>query len=145
MSDGRERRSLVKWLIGGGFVASLTSFLYPAIRYLSPPKTSQSDVNQIVAGKTNSLPPNSGKIVRFGDQPVILIHVRGDDWRAFSAICTHLSCIVQYDPDRRQIWCPCHDGRYDLRGNVVGGPPPKPLEEYQVRLSQDEVVVTRKS
>ena len=49
-------------------------------------------------------------------------------FRAFSAVCTHLDCTVQYKADTSQIWCACHNGLYDLSGNVVSGPPPRPLE-----------------
>jgi Rieske Fe-S protein len=67
--------------------------------------------------------------------------------RAFNAVCTHLNCTVQYRADTSQIWCACHNGIYDLGGNVVSGPPPRPLEPYVVNLrgepGQEDVVVSR--
>jgi len=137
-----QRRSLVRWLLGGGFTISLASFLYPVIRFLNPPPVSEAAVNEVVAGKVQDLTPNSGKIVRFGNSPVILLRLNQTDWRAFSAVCTHLSCIVQYQPEGTRIWCACHNGVYNLNGQVVSGPPPRPLEEYAVHIRGEDVVVS---
>ena len=63
---------------------------------------------------------------------------------AMSATCTHLSCTVQYRNDLHQVWCACHNGMYDLTGRNLSGPPPRPLEGYQVHLRGDEIVVSRK-
>ncbi len=143
-ADGTEdRRGLIRWLLGGGFVISLSSFVYPVIRFLNPPAVSEAVVNEVVAGKVQDIKPNSGTIIRFGETPVILIRVNQTDWRAFSAVCTHLSCIVQYEPARTRIWCACHNGVYNLQGQVVSGPPPKPLRPYEVHIRQDEVVITQ--
>jgi cytochrome b6-f complex iron-sulfur subunit len=138
-----ERRGLVRWLLGTGFAISISSFLYPVIRYLNPPQVSEAAVNEVVAGKVQDLKPNSGKIVRFGDNPVLLVRTSQTEWRAFSAVCTHLSCIVQYEPERTRIWCACHNGVYNLQGQVVSGPPPRPLPAYAVHIRENnEVVIT---
>ena len=131
--------------VGGGFVASITSFVYPAIKFINPPEMPEASVNEVSAGKTQDLKPNSGKIVKFGSRPALLVRVGETEWRAFSAVCTHLNCTVQYSDTRRQIWCACHNGSYDLNGKVVSGPPPAPLEEYTVRVRGEEVVISRKS
>ena len=138
-----ERRGLIRWLLGGGFVISLSSFLYPVFRFLNPPQVSEAAVNQVAAGKVEELKPNSSKIVKFGDNPVLLIRVNPTEWRAFSAVCTHLSCIVQYEPERTRIWCACHNGGHNLQGQVVSGPPPRPLQAYTVHIREDDVVITQ--
>ena len=68
----------------------------------------------------------------------------GGAYRALSATCTHLLWTVQYRPDLKEIWCPCHNGIYDLNGRNVSGPPPRPLDVFDVHLGGDEVVVSRK-
>lgn len=141
----QERRSLIRWLLGGGFIASIVSFLYPAVKFMSPPEVPEAAVNEVEAGNTADLKPNSGKIVKFGTRPVLLIRASETEWKAFSGICTHLNCTVQYRDDSRQIWCACHNGYYDLNGRVVSGPPPRPLEEYTVRLRGDEIVIARQA
>ena len=141
----QERRTLIRWLLGGGFTASIASFIYPAIRFMNPPDVPEASVNEVSAGKIQDLKPNGGKIVRFGSRPALLVRVDENQWRAFSAVCTHLNCTVQYRDSTRQIWCACHNGTYDLNGHVVSGPPPAALEEYAVRVRGDEVVISRKA
>lgn len=131
-------------LVGGGFAGSIASFLYPVLRFIIPPEVAESATNEVTAVKVSELPPNSGKIFKFGSRPGIVLRTPGGEWRAFSAICTHLNCTVQYRNDMRMIWCACHNGMYDLNGQVVSGPPPRPLEEYAVNIRSDEVVVSRK-
>jgi cytochrome b6-f complex iron-sulfur subunit len=140
-----ERRNLIRSLLGGGFAASLAAFLYPVIRFMNPPSVPEASVNEVPGGKIQDLKPNSGKIVKFGSRPVLLVRLNETEWRAFSAVCTHLNCTVQYQEQRRQIWCACHNGFYDLNGNVVSGPPPKPLDEYVARVRGDEVVISRRA
>ena len=140
----QERRSLLRGLLGGGFTASVLSFLYPAIKFMNPPLVPEASTNEVSAGKVQSLKPNSGKIVKFGSRPALLVRVNETEWRAFSAICTHLNCTVQFQDSTQQIWCACHNGYYDLNGKVVSGPPPRPLEEYAVHIRGEDVVITRR-
>jgi|SRR5579864_2134156 len=145
ISDNQSRRSLLSWLLGGGVAASLASFFYPVIRFLNPPHVTEAAVNEVDAGKVGDLKPNSGKIVKFGNKPALLVRVNDTEWKAFTAVCTHLNCTVQYQETNRQIWCACHNGTYDMNGHVVSGPPPNPLEEYAVRLRGDDIVISRRA
>ena len=140
----QDRRTLIRSLLGGGFTASILSFLYPAIRFMDPPSVPEASTNEVTAGKVQDLKPNSGKIVKFGSRPALLIRLNDTEWRAFSAVCTHLNCTVQFRDSSRQIWCACHNGFYDLNGKVVSGPPPRPLEEFVVHVRGDEVVISRR-
>jgi cytochrome b6-f complex iron-sulfur subunit len=141
----QDRRDLLAWLLGGSAVASLSSFFYPVLRFLNPPAVAEAAVNEVAAGKVQDLRPNSGKIVKFGNKPALLVRVNETDWKAFSAVCTHLNCTVQYQDTSRQIWCACHNGFYDINGRVVSGPPPKPLEEFTVRVRGEDVVISRRA
>jgi Rieske Fe-S protein len=143
MTEGR--RGVLRWILGGGFAASIVSFLYPAFRFMNPPAVPEAAVNEASAGKVSDFAPSSGKIVKFGSRPVLLIRLNQTEWRAFAGTCTHLNCTVQYQDTSRQIWCACHNGFYDLNGRVVSGPPPRPLEEYSVHVRGEEVVVARRS
>ena len=143
MPEGR--RELLRWVLGGGFVASAVSFLFPALRFMSPPAIPEAAVNEASAAKVSDLKPNSGKIVKFGSKPVLLVRLNETDWRAFSAVCTHLNCTVQYQETSHQIWCACHNALYDLNGRVVSGPPPRPLDEFTVHIRGEEVVISRRA
>jgi len=138
------RRRLIEVFLGGGLLASFVSFLYPVLRYLIPPPVADLGAEKIVAAKVTELKANSAKIFRFGSRPGLLVRNADGTYRALSATCTHLSCTVQYRSDLRQIWCACHNGIYDLNGRNVSGPPPRPLEVFDVHSRGDEIVVSRK-
>lgn len=140
-----SRRRVLDFLLGGGILATLGSMVYTTFRYLLPSKAAATSVGSVRAAKMAELKPNSGKIFRFGSQPAILVRTPSGEFRAFSAVCTHLACTVQYRPDLEHIWCACHNGHYDLHGRNIAGPPPRPLPPYDVQLRGDEIVVKRKA
>jgi Rieske Fe-S protein len=140
-----NRRSFVSLLLGGGVVGWLGSVLYPIISYLNPPKVAEANVQMVKAGVASEFPNNSSQIVKFGRKPVILIRSETGEFRALSATCTHLDCIVQYRGDLKQIWCACHNGLYDLKGRNISGPPPRPLDEYAVNIVEDEIHISEMS
>ena len=133
-----SRRRFLNWFLGTSSGALLASIVYPVLRYISPPEVPEATTNQVEAGATNDpeLLENGYKIIRFGLEPVILVRVAGGDFRAFAATCTHLDCIIEFQRDNRRLWCNCHNGEYNLRGQQVAGPPPKPLEPFRVDLVQ---------
>jgi Rieske Fe-S protein len=138
------RRTFLHLLLGAGLLGSLASFLYPILNYLIPPAAADLGSDEVVAAKTGDLKLNSGKIFRFGSRPGIIVRNAQGEYVALSATCTHLDCIVQYRPDMRRIWCACHNGTYDLNGRNVSGPPPRPLEAYDVHERGDEIYVSRR-
>ena len=151
MSDPRResavtRKRFVNALLQtslGGFVLSV---LYPVARYLLPPRVAESAVASVVVPfAPTDLPPNSGKIFKFGSRPGILVRTANGELRAFSARCTHLDCTVQYREDLGHIWCACHNGHFDLTGRNIAGPPPQPLEAYDVAVRGTDIVVRRRS
>lgn len=142
---GLTRRSFIDWLLGLGVVGWLSSVLYPVIQYIIPPRVPEARLSAVKVGKVDDFELNSGRIVRFGQQPVLLIRTEFGDFKAFGATCTHLACIVQYRPDWKLIWCACHNGRFDLNGINIAGPPPRPLEPLKVVVRGDDVYVTREA
>ena len=130
------RRRFLNWFLGTAAGALLASVLYPVLRFISPPVIPEATTAEVEAGLVNDpeLIEKGFKIVRFGAEPVIVVRVSDTEYRAFTATCTHLDCIVEYRRDRHLIWCNCHNGQYDLNGRNVAGPPPRPLTAYRVHL-----------
>jgi cytochrome b6-f complex iron-sulfur subunit len=140
-----SKRNFLKYILSGGIVALLGSLLYPIFAYLIPPKQREVIVTSVKAGKLSDIEKDSGQIIKFGNKPVILIRTSSGELKAFSATCTHLDCTVQYRKDMGMIWCACHNGKYDLNGRNVSGPPPRPLDEFKVIVQEEEVLISKKS
>ncbi len=140
---GPTRRRFLDYLLGTSVVATLSAILYPIFKFMVPPQVIEASTNSVSVGKNADIPANSGKIFKFGSKPGIIIRTQAGDLKAFSASCTHLDCIVQYSPEKKEIVCACHNGVYDLTGKNIGGPPPRPLEEYKVNVKGDDITVTR--
>lgn len=138
-----SRRTFLDYLVGSSAVATLGAIVYPIFKFITPPHIVESTESSVIAAKLAEVPKNSGKIFKFGNKPGILVRTDSGELKAFSATCTHLDCIVQYRPETKQILCACHNGQYNLNGKNIGGPPPRPLEEFQVNTRGDDIVVTR--
>ncbi len=139
------RRKFLNWFLSTTAGAFLVSVTYPLSKYLIPPEVEESTASTVTLSiKPNDVKANSGQIFRFGSQPAILVKDTNGELKAFSAVCTHLSCTVQYRSDINQIWCACHNGHFDLNGRNVEGPPPKPLEQFVVNVRAEQVVVSKK-
>jgi Rieske Fe-S protein len=139
----KSRRDFLKYILGGSIIAWLAAVLYPVLAYLKPPKQGEVEVTSVKAGKVTTFAKDSGTIIRFGNKPVILVRTSGGELRAFSATCTHLDCTVQYRKDMGLIWCACHNGKYDLNGRNISGPPPRPLDVYRVVIQGEDVFISK--
>ena len=60
---------------------------------------------------------------------------------ALSNICTHLSCRVTWEDGRQEYVCPCHDAQFDIVGDVLSGPPPRPLDSYEIKVEEGDLFI----
>jgi Rieske Fe-S protein len=145
--SGFERRTFLDALLAVGFVSTAAAIAYPVARFLVPPASGEPATQSVVAGRAGALRPNSASIFRFGSKPGIVVRTQEGEFRAFSAVCTHLDCTVQFKDDTSELWCACHNGTYDLSGAVVSGPPPRGLQAFVVNLrgegDEADIVVSR--
>jgi Rieske Fe-S protein len=72
---------------------------------------------------------------------VYVKRVKEDEVIAISAACTHLGCIVTWDEDQQIFQCPCHDGRYNPEGQVISGPPPRPLRRHKTKIEEGRILL----
>ncbi len=135
-----SRRSWIDIFLGGSLIAWMGSVLYPIVSYLKPPEVAEIQVSRVTVGPAADFPPNESQIIRFGRKPVILLRTEKGEFRAFFATCTHLDCTVQLKKDEGIIWCACHNGKYDLTGRNISGPPPRPLDQLQVQVTDDGMI-----
>jgi Rieske Fe-S protein len=137
------RRRLLDLLLGGHLFALVAAIAWPIVRFVFPSDGGVGEPARVRVGPASDLGPGAYRIVRLGSRPIIVFRDPAGELAGFSAACTHLQCTVQYRPDMGQIWCACHDGRYDLAGRNVGGPPPRPLARYRVEVQDGDVFVLR--
>jgi cytochrome b6-f complex iron-sulfur subunit len=107
--------------------------------WLFPAKTSTQEAKPVEIA-LSELPVGSVKTTAYGGTPVVVLRT-AESTRAFSLVCTHLGCIVQWQEGSKEFYCPCHDGRFDQFGEVIAGPPPVPLEQIPVSVQGERVII----
>ncbi|MGE5223078.1 MAG: ubiquinol-cytochrome c reductase iron-sulfur subunit, partial [Omnitrophica WOR_2 bacterium] len=83
----------------------------------------------------------TGWITNEEEITVYALTENGRDFIAMSNICTHLGCHVRWIGERNQFFCPCHNGIFNKQGEVVSGPPPRPLDRYAVKVENDQLYI----
>jgi cytochrome b6-f complex iron-sulfur subunit len=141
-SESTSRRGFLTWLsraflglwgLGAAVVVG---------SYLRAPERGERVAERTVrVGLLENLRLGEGLLVRHGVAPFYVVRLDATRVVAVSAVCTHVRCILGFDRERRGLVCPCHDGRFDLAGNVLSGPPPRPLPTYEVSIRAGEVFV----
>ncbi|MBI2933734.1 MAG: Rieske (2Fe-2S) protein [Planctomycetes bacterium] len=137
----RSRRSFLDVVLKTGVVAWLAAMAAPTLVYLWPARSQGARSTRAAAGSAKDFPAGTARMVQAEGAPILVIRLAEDRFKAFSAICTHLGCIVKWEAGTRDIRCPCHAAVFSADGKVVSGPPSRPLVEYQVTVSGDDVVV----
>ena len=138
------RRDLLGRLIGLGSIATLSGILTPAAGFLMPLRSGVRGGN-ILEGADGEpidpedLPEGSGLVGRLRGRPTLAVRKNGQ-LLGFSAVCTHLGCVVRWNETSGWIECPCHGGRFDLRGQVLTGPPPSGLDAIPLKIEGDRIV-----
>jgi cytochrome b6-f complex iron-sulfur subunit len=140
-----ERRRLLNTILGTSVLGWLATILYPVVRYLSPLEEAVNADEAVLSDKSVHDVADAGfAIVPLGTERVLVFQDSRGKVRATSAKCTHEGCTVQYKADESVIWCACHNGRFDLDGRVLSGPPPRPLTVFKASGSLDtRIVVSR--
>ena len=153
MADSHEvqRRDFVNIILVG--LGSVIAFIIgiPAIAYLlSPAVKVQEEEAWIPLGPLDAYPIDTPTLFSYTRSKIngwekTVNSYGAYVWRfgegesdvlVYSNMCTHLSCRVTWEEDRSIYFCPCHDGRFDKEGEVVAGPPPGPLYEYESKIEE---------
>lgn len=146
-----DRRGFVVWGIGGLISAAMA---IPAVAYIiGPALQRESTQNWIRLGAASKVElgiptlfkakvqRQTGWIVNEQELSVFVRTDNGRDFVAMSNVCTHLGCRVRWIAERGEFFCPCHNGVFDKDGKVLGGPPPRPLDRYQVKVENDQLFI----
>jgi cytochrome b6-f complex iron-sulfur subunit len=141
--DRTTRRRFLRWLGGLTVVSTAAMVLTPIVGFLIPSSGGRAAAGgKTLVGTTADIPAGAGVVVAMGSKPAIVVNTE-QGVKAFSAICTHLGCVVSWNDMIGAIQCPCHDGRFNpTTGAVVSGPPPAPLPAITVSVEGDEIYLT---
>ena len=158
-----ERRRFLSGMVGGGAVALGATVAAPITAFVAARQSEPVPDFQEYDRADWHTAAGQSRIVRYGPLPVLIVAARSDDrsaggqsssdggagassdasasLRVFLATCTHLDCIVGYQVEQQCIVCACHDGRFDLEGRVISGPPPAPLQRLHHVVRGDRLVL----
>jgi len=137
--DRASRRRFLTLLLAALGASAAGSVLYPLFRYLSPPGNDTGRLT--VSFNLADIPAGGAKFFDFRGSTGVAIMKAEGDLAVFSAVCTHLGCIVQWEKGKQDFLCPCHAGRYTADGTVVSGPPPRPLARLPFTVTNGSVTV----
>ena len=135
-----SRRDFLGRVIKGGILAALVGMILPALEYILPVMRRGPTAGSKEVGSLEEIPVWGSKKVALAGSAILLIRTPSQV-KAFSAICTHLGCVVDWDNQKREVMCPCHAGQFDLEGKVVSGPPPRPLPSHAVKVVDGNIFV----
>ena len=134
-----KRRKFLSLLLTILGLTAVGSFVYPLVRFLAPSE-GKNKVKQISL-KRDEILLGEAKEIPLDSIPLIIINRPGKGFIALSRVCTHLGCLVDYNKIQNRVICPCHAAIFDLEGNVVSGPPPKPLQRFPLKVEGESIVI----
>ena len=135
----QQRRTFLLVMIAGVCAALAAATAWPVWRFLAP--SSEDGAAAKVPVARESVEVGGAHFFNFRGRPAVVVQPTPGKFAAFSAVCTHLGCIVKWVPEKGEFLCPCHAGRFSTEGAVLGGPPPQPLESLPVTLADDQLLV----
>ncbi len=156
MEDKKDvsRRDFMKLAIAsiGGAIGLALGI--PAVAYVvGPALNSKQEQGWIRLGSTTKveagvptlfkakIQQQTGWITSEEEISAYILSDNGRDYIAMSNVCTHLGCRVRWIAEQNKFFCPCHNGIFDKEGNVVSGPPPRPLNRYDVKVENNELFI----
>lgn len=149
-----DRRGFMRLATGAISALIAAALGIPAIAYIVGPALKQDEEQEwIRLGSTSKvelgeptlfrakIERKTGWIVDEEELTIYVLTQDGRDFIAMSNICTHLGCRVRWIADQELFFCPCHNATYDKDGEVLSGPPPRPLDRYEVKAEDNQLFV----
>ncbi|HTK83349.1 MAG TPA: Rieske (2Fe-2S) protein [Bacteroidota bacterium] len=140
---GLTRRSFLGRILLGWIGVMFIPALYVVARYIVPPALREKIAQVLNVGNLSDIPVNSAKIIKFNKTPIVVVRTPEDQVKAFSAVCTHLGCIVEYRNDDNRFHCNCHGSVFDINGRNIAGPAPRPLDPLRVEIKDNHINILK--
>lgn len=135
----KRKEFLFKFGVFGVAILALGALVLSFIRYLFPDKNEKLPHKYLV-GYVDELKVGEAKEITLSEKPAFVVRLE-DGYRVFSGVCTHLGCIISWEAEKERFYCPCHKGIFNKKGEVTAGPPPKPLDEFEVKIEKNLVYI----
>lgn len=126
------------WMLTAG--ASMLAIIGGIVAYFFPRELRDTPAEPVRAGTLDELKAQGYLLRVYGAYPAIVIDT-GTGPVAYSRVCTHFSCTIEYEPAAREFRCPCHDGRFAADGQVIGGPPSEPLRRFETFVEDGDIYI----
>jgi len=137
-----SRRRFLAWLSRGFLSLWGVGFAWVVGAFVRTPHSPRNLTERVIKiGPVESLRVGQAVLVEHGKLPIWVVRTAEDTWVGLSGVCTHLHCVLTWDADQQILGCPCHEGSFDLNGNVRSGPPPQPLKRHQVETQLGQLYV----
>lgn len=132
-----QRRKFLVVMVAavGGVLAAASG--WSLLKFLSP--SSGQAGGEGVSVPRSAVKTGGAHLFQFRGKPAVVLQPQPGEYVALSAVCTHLGCVVQWQEGKGEFLCPCHGGRFNAAGTVLGGPPPRPLERLALKLDGDQL------
>jgi len=138
-SISKQRRKVLFTILGGIGTLIGIALTWPVFRFLAPRERGDNNEKTFISSELVKL--GKAHFFQFHGKAAVVIQLSPVNFVALSAVCTHLGCIVAWQEQAKEFLCPCHGGRFSAEGKVLGGPPPKPLETYDVELKEGQLII----
>lgn len=150
-----SRRAFMERSIKAIMAFMTVSLGIPALGYLISPALQQQESQWVKLGRATEVKPGVPTLFRVTlkqttgwvqteTQFAYFVYTRdGTNFSVMSNICTHLGCQTHWNEVDGYIECPCHGGRFDVEGNVIGGPVPRPLKRVEFKVDDKGNILSR--
>jgi cytochrome b6-f complex iron-sulfur subunit len=128
--DFGRRRFLSQAVMGFGLLFGMGTLGLRFLQFLIPSPAAKR-YEAVLIGSESRVPVGEAVPMDLGGQKILVLRTN-DDVVAFSRRCTDLGCLVSWNKEREQFVCPCHRGVFDKTGRNIAGPPPRPLDRFEV-------------
>jgi cytochrome b6-f complex iron-sulfur subunit len=132
----RRRLIAYAWIVAGTIVVG--ELAGGVLAFLWPRRRRGREEKIFIAGKVSDF--KIGEVIAFRKEKTFVVRLKGG-FLAISSVCTHLHCIVNWNELTRRFECPCHGAKFNEEGEVLEGPPPRPLDLHKLEIAAGNLVI----
>jgi len=138
------RRQFLNTLFGGSLLVFFSGAIYTLLKFAFPTLGKEPEFVVLYKNEFVNLAPNSTKSFAWGGVLGIFLKREDGTMAAFKGVCTHMECNVAYRQEEKKFYCACHQGWFNDQGVNIEGPPPKPLENFEILETGEKIIIARK-